>query len=565
MRQQQQYSVTSLMWETLSDIVDDFSHSLPRHFCSLVKHCCAERDIKTLRGIELDMECSVDTSAFKRMYQITSFFKRAILLQDSKTEADLVEEAISSFVENQSRLRDASVSAPLHFGPAMSYARGLCHDILGEWSSDEHLSLCRHGSHAAVGVPLRLAKLDAKWKSLSGSSEHTCWFGHEYLRFHDNAREFFLESGVTPINIVRSLRMTFVPKSFKSVRSITPNTVLGALHSDGIGKMITRRLKSHGLDISSLQERHRDLARAGSVSGKLTTCDQSSASDNITFRLLELLLPSRWLSELSCGRLDSITLPDESTCTLQSFCTMGIGFTFPLQTLVFYALARGIDYQFNNGSGLVSCYGDDLILETTAYPFFRRLAVHLGLQINESKSFSSGEFRESCGGDYYRGVDVRPFQPKCAENDCLGRRAFESLLYRFINGLRRRWDDTEIESTLLNLAHRLSLLVKQPCVAPAYYAEDCAILVTSLQDSVASLFDLRLHRNRNNALIFSYLRSSTKEAKVDIESPFLWEFLQSSPAELRDCFRISFVDSVPVVSVPGTAGIKRHRSVTVDL
>jgi hypothetical protein len=36
----------------------------------------------------------------------------------------------------------------------------------------------------------------------------------------------------------------------------------------------------------------------------------------------------------------------------------------------------------------------------------------LQLKVNEQKSFSTGHFRESCGGDYYRGFDVTPVKAK---------------------------------------------------------------------------------------------------------------------------------------------------------
>lgn len=570
------YSVTELMWKTLSSCVDDFRSSLPPSFCRLMEHLIALRDIEGLRGLEICYEDMADSHAFKCVYQTVSLCKRTILLGDSMTTADLESKAISAFIENQSRLAQLNIAIPKHYGPAMSYARGICHDILGEWSTSEFLSLCRHGSHAAVGVPLRRAKLDAKWETLSGSSAHISWFGHDYLWYHDHAREFFAANNMVPIQPVCNLRMTFVPKSYKAVRSITPNTVLGALHSDGLGKMIANRLKRHGLDISSLQEEHRALAKEASITGELVTCDQSSASDNITRQLLDLLLPQRWLDELSLGRIDTVTLPDGTSTHLESFCTMGIGFTFALQTLVFYAIARGIEYQFASSrlknrlleakrGTSVSCYGDDLIFARELWPFFRALAPKLGLVVNQDKTYADGYFRESCGGDYHRGVDVRPFQPKWCDTDSISRQAYEQLLYKFINGFRRRWADEELSSTLLLLCSELSLLTERPCFVPSNFAEDSGIVVSSLSDLLVTLFETPFLRNRNGACIFTYLSPSGKDAKVSNQLYFLWESLQDRPEELRDRFKMTYVDSVPYVRIPGTYGYKRKRAVTVLL
>jgi hypothetical protein len=103
--------------------------------------------------------------------------------------------------------------------------------------------------------------------------------------------------------------------------------------------------------------------------------------------------------------------------------TMGNPITFPLQTLVFYAfLAACSDFaalrlardpqEGNLEDMFVSCFGDDGICSTRAIPEVHYFAKKLGWVYNDHKSFSSGGFRESCGGDYYRGVAVRPVMLK---------------------------------------------------------------------------------------------------------------------------------------------------------
>lgn len=577
-RQQPSYSVSQLMWDTLSSLCNDYHSLLPGHLARSLSLLCDDRDLTGVRSLEIDEQWFTDKNVFKRVYQVLTLFKRVTFEKRDLSFSDLERIAECKFIENQKRLGAFILDVPKHFGTALSRARGACYEILAEWDNEEFLALCRMGRHAAVGVPLRKASLDAKWKPpLSGSLDHIEWFRRQYLPYHRLARESCAwdDSCFTPCD---SLQMTFVPKSFKSVRSIMPNTVIGALHSDGIGRMITKRLKRAGLDITTLQSYHRDLAQFASLDGELATCDQSSASDNITVELARYLLPPAWFNAIMVGRLDKVKLPSGEQIDLMSLCTMGIGFTFPLQTLIFYSLALGIDSQFNAEQGLISCYGDDLIFPNGNFLFFEKFATHCGLLINHDKSFYTGLFRESCGGDYYHGMDVRPFQPKWVGPDRVRKDAFESLLYYLFNGLRRRWDDTEIPSTLALLARYIRSTVKEACICPSIFSEKSGILVDSVGEAELLGFDTsHMKRNRNGASIFTYLRSTTKEVEVSSCDPFYWRSLQEvktierssqpqykdSPPSLR--WRENHGTLVPFSGIAGDGKVHRHRSVTVLL
>jgi hypothetical protein len=87
---------------------------------------------------------------------------------------------------------------------------------------------------------------------------------------------------------------------------------------------------------------------------------------------------------------------------------MGNGFTFPLETLIFWSLAAACCPQDSDATA----YGDDLIVPTECYPLLVEVLVALGFVVNLTKSYHTGPFRESCGKDYFRGTDVRPYYPK---------------------------------------------------------------------------------------------------------------------------------------------------------
>jgi hypothetical protein len=127
----------------------------------------------------------------------------------------------------------------------------------------------------------------------------------------------------------------------------------------------------------------------------------------LSLEVVRGLIPPSWFEYLSDIRSPSFQLPNESVCEYEKFCSMGNGFCFPLQTLVFasvcHAAARycGVDDDF-------SVYGDDIVVrQSIALLVIEMLREH-GFRTNVDKTFVTGPFRESCGADWYEGQDVRP-------------------------------------------------------------------------------------------------------------------------------------------------------------
>jgi hypothetical protein len=64
-------------------------------------------------------------------------------------------------------------------------------------------------------------------------------------------------------------------------------------------------------------------------------------------------------------------------------------------------------------------YGDDIIVPTEMATSTMVTLETFGLRVNHSKSYCTGFFRESCGGDYYKGVDITPVY--CRQWDFTGK------------------------------------------------------------------------------------------------------------------------------------------------
>nr|URG15945.1 MAG: RNA dependent RNA polymerase [Leviviridae sp.] len=204
-------------------------------------------------------------------------------------------------------------------------------------------------------------------------------------------------------------KLAFVPKNAKTYRSILTEPTVNAVLQAGYGKWIAKRLLRVGQDIKD-QSRNQRLAREGSLTGALATLDLSSASDSIASELVHHLLPYDWYSALSECRTPSYIEKDgDEPKKLEKFSSMGNGFTFPLQTLIFWALVRSCQ---ESATAVVSVYGDDIICPTACVPLVKKVFDAVGFTLNMSKSYWDGGFRESCGADYYFGVGIRPFYLK---------------------------------------------------------------------------------------------------------------------------------------------------------
>jgi len=177
----------------------------------------------------------------------------------------------------------------------------------------------------------------------------------------------------------------------------------------GLGAHIRKCLARTGINLND-QSINRSLARKGSFDGSLATLDLSSASDSVSRELVALLLPENWFTLLDSVR-SHVTIIDGEEHRNEMFSSMGNGFTFELESLLFYALARATSYCLNI-PGRVSVYGDDIIVPTALAEPLVWVLSYFGFSTNEEKSFVTGPFRESCGGHYLDGNDVTPFYVK---------------------------------------------------------------------------------------------------------------------------------------------------------
>lgn len=380
----------------------------------------------------------------KCQHQVSDFLKRYRFSNDQYTDDELKDLTDRKYLDQQVRLvHHRTFRSDL----VVRNARSICKQILGAYNEEDIFPYCRFSRNAVVGYPSERRFLDYKIgpnSTITGTAVEIEWFRKNYL--HSDPILAMAVEGCT-FDSISSLAQINVPKSYKIMRPVKPNTLIGSFRSYGLGKLIQSRLACAGLDITKLQQIHRDLARTASRRLHLATADLSSASDSFQPHLVNMLLPRKWYNALKLGRTPYYTLKSVKGEILYSpsFMAMGIGFTFPVQTLLFYSLLLSLQ-QLTGLHGRISVYGDDLIYPIRLHPYVEVLFSDLGFQLNKDKTFAEGLFRESCGGDFYDAVDVRPTMPQGVQRVLKGLPVLE-FLYSVSNALSARWGRVELPNT----------------------------------------------------------------------------------------------------------------------
>jgi len=284
-------------------------------------------------------------------------------------------------------------------------------------------------------------------------------------------------NAIGPIKVVSHSKLNFVNKNQDVARTICTEPSVNMWMQLGLGNLIHSRLrKVYNIDFSVQQEVNRRMARLGSQLDHLCTMDLESASDSLGLHMMHYVFPKSFMETLVRLRSPVSRLPDGSLVPLHMVSTMGNGFTFPLQTLLFAAccavVLRYLDIPCQTrchvGVRNMSVYGDDIIIDKRAERLLRRLLNLLGFVVNDGKTFVEGPFRESCGGDYFLGSDVRPVYVKRL------RTVQDSFVA--INRLNQWTAKTGV--TLRNtVAYVLQVYPEaRKCVVPLHEADDSGIL-----------------------------------------------------------------------------------------
>jgi hypothetical protein len=382
--------------------------------CALLNSALQD-DLENPAGI-LTSDMSVESA--NRLWLAGSFWKK---FQDSVgPEAD--EACLSLFKSSNERCRLFSLS------PLTTYDNMVINEAKSLFDSMFHagpdllfdLSVLFEGLTVGPGASIDVSSYNFYTKLFDSTLTSTS--SHLYRYYRDAIRSqpswFCAEEARSThhgARIVAGNRLSFVPKTSEISRSICTEPNLNMLFQKGIGSFLEKQLKRRfRIDLSYQPELNRRLAQIGSKDGTFGTIDLSSASDSMSLNLMRACLPEYFFRWLVRVRSPAVIFPDGSSSELHMISSMGNAFTFPLQTMLFAILVvscyrvLGIKPLYGtDGPENFAVFGDDIIVRKDAYHFVAHCLELFGFTVNDAKSFNSGDFRESCGSDFYKGFDIR--------------------------------------------------------------------------------------------------------------------------------------------------------------
>lgn len=346
---------------------------------SLRPHPC-KRSIFAIRQI---------SRAFKKVFEVCS--------------DDKVESSMTHFIETDGSLPTEFVETPLRRVNAVLHGREL-------------FKISQKGtfnfSHGPGATAERLDSV-ARWDFPTVSPGQARRFDmSDYFRT-------YTEDWPVPVR-EQVGRVVAVPKTFDKPRLISIEPASAIYTQKGILSDLDDWMRNVPQINMRDQSRNRSLALEGSKDGGLSTIDLSEASDRVSVALVrEVFSLSGDFFDLIMAARTGIVDVNGRTLRLRKFASMGCALTFPIQMLVFRTIIISAmcehdrdmsrDNILRHGrSRDVGVFGDDIIVPTRyAQPVMSALKRY-GLVVNEAKSFTTGLFRESCGGDYFGGTSVKP-------------------------------------------------------------------------------------------------------------------------------------------------------------
>lgn len=405
----------------------------------------------------------------------------------------------------------------------LARARSFISYVLGDFDWSLVTDGCSFGAGASIGVngsATNIArKLCAKHWSVTPSAFHYSRASlkkipivFESLTWRPGTTFFSVDPELFDCNFgdrvkwVDYNKISFVPKTAKTYRTIAVEPLLNGFLQKGVDVFMRKRLKRVGIDLQD-QSLNQELARQGSRDWLSDSCfstiDLSSASDSLSIELCRELLPPDWFEYLDSIRAKCYLL-DGKKETYHKFVSMGNGFCFPLQTLIFSSLVHAV-----SGKGCIPSidfvvYGDDIIVRKQVFEPLVSLLKTCGFSVNAKKTYANGPFRESCGADWFEGKDVRPLVLDYA---------FDSLenIFKFCNLSRSKdtWNDILTEAC----DYLKSLIPHSLYLCRPYKGNVDTCLEVSLDTFLASPF-ARWDRNIQSWLWVELRKSPTLDKKV---------------------------------------------------
>lgn len=323
----------------------------------------------------------------------------------------------------QSEDRDDSC----HAGESLKIARFLIQAITAhiDWSNIQP----SHGTGAVSDS----RKGRCKWDAIDGKATRLCDELYPMSAYFTPSPEMFDYTSAKYATTVAKLAI--VPKDKRGPRIICTQPSGLMWIQQGQRRLLEKAIETsyilktnrsilNDLVLMSIkfdkQESNGSLALESSRTREFATIDLKDASDLVSWGLVCFLFSKGDRRYLAASRPMYVKIKNELV-KLHMFAPMGSAMCFPVESLVFWALAaaaclvhRGLTLahlnKFRNVTKWLSMnlqevfvFGDDVIVRREACASVCGVFESCGFKPNYSKTFVEGFYRESCGVDAYHG------------------------------------------------------------------------------------------------------------------------------------------------------------------
>jgi len=307
--------------------------------------------------------------------------------------------------------------------------------IVGEISYQDLVSAANWGPGSTTLIPKRYASAANKFQFETGATRRLLNL-FPVDAFRDAYPGWFTDASKLEGFSFKSEagnKVTTVPKDATANRVIAIEPGFNLWFQKAIGMYMRKRLLRYGVDLN-FQSKNQSLALEGSTTLKLATIDFSSASDSVSRNVVRELFSPRMYTLMDACR-SHFGVQDGPPRQWEKFSSMGNGFTFEVESLIFYATAlccvEYLQVPLSRDSGYtVSVYGDDVIIPVNCLELFAEMCLFYGFTMNMKKSHFASCFRESCGKHYHSGIEVTPIYLK-------DRLTTIPAVFRFANAVRK--------------------------------------------------------------------------------------------------------------------------------
>lgn len=350
-------------------------------------------------------------------------FLRQFLLFDGKLTCEPTSEqqriAKDGFVQRMGMLRKKRIQTD---HPVLLEARRLLGRVLDDHLLDDINP--GHGPGVVAEKRDRFERWDFRtWPTLAERY-------YPYLTYGTHSLEAWMRCGYgVTWTKEPTTRCCLVPKDFKGPRLISAESAATQYLQQGQMRKLMSYCDHHKTISRSIKFRdqtHNQRAAQQSVARNTVTLDLSNASDTVSVPLVWFLFAEvpRLRRRLMSTRSSHMSM-DNRRVRLTAFAPMGSAVCFPVESLVFWAismaslkLVRSHEVTRDGVTRLVCpfrdyalaedvrVFGDDIIIPKDAYPTLLGTLLEVGCEPNMSKTCVDTPFRESCGSEWFNGIDV---------------------------------------------------------------------------------------------------------------------------------------------------------------